>query len=167
MPNVLEDLASGIVVTEFASDTGIATVANVSGWLYENLGQVNTYLYTDFTGVNASGTYGVMDIEAQSVLKELYLCNYYNKEARNALRGITNSSVSGDNILSLKDGESAVTFINRNEVSKVYRGLASDSMERVTRLAAQYNIYQAQPRQLGGIDGSGAPLSFNYGYRTY
>jgi hypothetical protein len=155
MPNVLESLASGIVTTEFDSDTGIATVASVSGWLYENLGQVNTYLYTNFSGDNASGTYGFMDIEAQNVLKELYLSNYYNKEARNALRGITKSSVSGDNVLSLKDGESAVTFINRNEVSKVYRGLANDSMDKVTRMAAQYNIYQAQPRQLGGIDASG------------
>ena len=73
MANVLEDLASGIVVTEFDSDTGIATVSAVSGWLYENLGQANTYLYTDFSGEGASGTYGVMDIEAQNVLKELYL----------------------------------------------------------------------------------------------
>ena len=155
MPNVLEDLASGIVTTEFNGDTGIATVASVSGWLYENLGQVNTYLYTNFSGDNSTGTYGFMDIEAQNVLKELYLSNYYNKEARNALRGITKSSVSGDNVLSLRDGESAVTFINRNEVSKVYRGLANDCMDKVTQMAAQYNIYQAQPRQLGGIDASG------------
>ena len=155
MPNVLESLASGIVTTEFNSDTGIATVANISGWLYENLGQVNTYLYTNFSGDNATGTYGFMDIEAQNVLKELYLSNYYSKEARNALRGITKSSVSGDNVLSLKDGESAVTFVNRNEVSKVYRGLANDCMGKVTQMAAQYNIYQAQPRQLGGIDASG------------
>jgi len=160
MATVLEDLASGIVVTEFDGDTGIATVANVSGWLYENLGQVNTYLYTDFSGAGASGTYGAMDIEAQNVLKELYLSNYYNKQARNALRGIATSTVSGDNILSLKDGESSVTFVNRNEVSKVYRGLASDCMEKVTRLAAQYNIYQAQPRQLGGIDASGYATSY-------
>jgi hypothetical protein len=155
MPNVLESLASGIVTTEFDSDTGIATVASVSGWLYENSGRVNTYLYTNFSGDNATGTYEIMDIEAQNILKELYLSNYYSKEARNALRGITKSSVSGDNVLSLKDGESAVTFINRNEVSKVYRGLANDSMDKVTRMAAQYNIYQAQPRQLGGIDASG------------
>tara|TARA_R110000824_G_scaffold143320_2_gene310956 strand:+ start:616 stop:1101 length:486 start_codon:yes stop_codon:yes gene_type:complete len=155
MPNVLEDLASGIVTTEFDSDTGIATVANVSGWLYENLGQVNTYLYTDFSGETASGTYGSIDIEAQNVLKELYLSNYYNKQARNALRGIVDSNVSGDNVLSLRDGESSVTFINRNEVSKVYKSMANDCMEKITQLAAQYNIYQAQPRQLGGIDGSG------------
>ena len=160
MPNVLEDLASGIVTTEFDGDTGIATVASVSGWLYENLGQVNTYLYTNFSGDNAQGTYGLMDIEAQNVLKELYLSNYYNKEARNALRGITKSSVSGDNVLSLRDGESAVTFINRNEVSKVYRGLANDCMDKVTKMAAQYNIYQAQPRQLGGIDASGIGIVY-------
>ena len=160
MPNVLEDLASGIVTTEFDGDTGIATVASVSGWLYENLGQVNTYLYTNFSGDNATGTYGFMDIEAQNVLKELYLSNYYNKEARNALRGITKSSVSGDNVLSLRDGESAVTFINRNEVSKVCRGLANDCMNKVTQMAAQYNIYQAQPRQLGGIDASGIGIVY-------
>jgi len=153
--SVLEDLASGIVVTEFDSDTGIATVASVSGWLFENLGKLNTYIYTDFTGNGASGTYGVIDIEAQNILKELYLNNYYNKEARNALRGIINSNVSGDNVLALKDGESSVTFVNRNEVSKVYRGLAADSMDNVVRMAGQYNIYQAEPRQLGGIDGSG------------
>ena len=158
--NVLEDLASGIVVTEFDGDTGIATVPNVSGWLFENLGRLNTYLYTDFTGEGASGSYGVMDIEAQNVLKELYMVNYYTKEARNALRGIVNSNVSGDNILSLKDGESSVTFVNRNEVSKVYRGLAADSMDNVTRLVGQYNIYQAQPRQLGGIDASGLGLVY-------
>jgi|TARA_R110002012_G_scaffold144701_2_gene302949 hypothetical protein len=153
--SALEDLASGIVETEFDSDTGIATVAAVSGWLFENLGKLNTYIYTDFTGNGASGTYGVIDIEAQNILKELYLNNYYNKEARNALRGIINSNVSGDNVLALKDGESSVTFVNRNEVSKVYRGLAADSMDNVVRMAGQYNIYQAEPRQLGGIDGSG------------
>ena len=153
--NALEDLASGIVETEFDGDTGIATVASVSGWLFENLGKLNTHIYTDFSGVNASGTYGVIDIEAQGILKELYLYNYYIKQSRNALRGITDSSVSGDNVLSLKDGESSVTFVNRNEVSKVYRGLASDSMANIERLSAKYNIYQAQPRELHGVDGSG------------
>jgi hypothetical protein len=153
--SVLEDLASGIVETEFDGDTGIATVSAVSGWLFENLGRLNTHIYTDFNGYTATGTYGAIDTEAQNILKELYLYNYYTKESRNALRGIVSSSVSGDNILALKDGESSVTFVNRNEVSKVYRGLAKDSMDNVVRLSAQYNIYQAEPRQLGGIDGSG------------
>ena len=153
--SVLEDLASGIVETEFDGDTTIATVSSVSGWLLENLGRLNTYIYTDFKSTAVTGSYGQIDIEAQNILKEMYLYNHYTKESRNALRGIVNSSVSGDNILALKDGESSVTFVNRNEVSKVYRGLAKDSMDNVVRLSAQYNIYQAEPRQLGGIDGSG------------
>ena len=155
MSTVLWQLASGIINTEFDNDTGIATTGAISGWLHENLGRLNTYIYSDFSGANASGSRGTLDTEAQNILKELYLNNYYIREARNSLRGIVSSNVSGDNILSLKDGESSVTFVNRNEVSKVYRGLASDSMANVERLAAQYNIYEAQPLQLGGIDASG------------
>ena len=151
----LGDLASGILNTEFDNDTGIATTGAISGWLYENLGRLNTYLYTDFSGASAN-----VDTEAQNILKELYLCNYNTKQARNALRGIVSSSVSGDNVLALKDGESSVTFVNRNEVSKVYRGLASDSMANVERLSAQYNIYEAQPLQLGGIDASGTKYPY-------
>ena len=77
--SALEDLASGIVETEFDGDTGIATVSAVSGWLFENLGRLNTHLYTDFSGYNAVGTYGTIDTEAQNILKELYLYNYYTK----------------------------------------------------------------------------------------
>tara|TARA_R110002051_G_scaffold67278_1_gene121770 strand:+ start:1082 stop:1564 length:483 start_codon:yes stop_codon:yes gene_type:complete len=155
MSTVLWQLASGILNTEFDDNTGIATTGAISGWLYENLGRLNTHIYSDFAGPTATGANGAIDTEAQNILKELYLYNYYTKEARNSLRGIVSSNVSGDNILSLKDGESSVTFVNRNEVSKVYRGLASDSMANVERLSAQYNIYQAEPLQLGGIDASG------------
>ena len=136
MSTVLWQLASGILNTEFDDNTGITTTGAISGWLYENLGRLNTYIYSDFAGYTATGANGAID-------------------TRNALRGIVSSNVSGDNILSLKDGESSVTFVNRNEVSKVYRGLASDSRATVERLSAQYNVYQAQPLQLGGIDGSG------------
>ena len=155
MSTALWQLASGILNTEFDNNTGITTTGAISGWLFENLGRLNTHIYSDFSGYEASGSRGTIDIEAQNILKELYLYHYYTKEARNSLRGIVNSNVSGDNILSLKDGESSVTFVNRNEVSKVYRGLASDSMANVERLSAQYNIYEAQPLQLGGIDASG------------
>jgi len=46
-----------------------------------------------------------------------------------------------------------VTFVNRNEVSKVYRGLANDSKAKLDDLVARYNIYEAKPQQVGGIDG--------------
>ena len=145
--SVLGDLASGIFVDEFDSDSDVVTSGSIQAWLENNLGQLNTLIYKDFSG-SATG----MDTEAQSIHKELYLYNYYSKQARLALRGITSSS-SDNKILSLKDGESSVSFVNRNEVAKVYRGLSNDSKEKVDGLVAKYNIYEAKPQQVGGLDG--------------
>lgn len=145
--SVISDLASDIFTDEFDSDTGIATSGSIQAWLENNLGELNNLIYKDFSGTGAN-----LDTEAQSIHKELYLHSYYKKQARNALRGIT-SSTSDNKILSLKDGESSVTFVNRNEVSKVYRGLANDSKAKLDDLVARYNIYEAKPQQVGGIDG--------------
>jgi len=145
--SVIGDLASGIFVDEFDSDTDIATSGSIQAWLENNLGQLNNLIYKDFSGVDAE-----LDTEAQSIHKELYMYNYYTKQSRNALRGIT-SSTSDNKILSLKDGESSVTFVNRNEVAKVYRGLANDSKGKLDGLVASYNIYEAAPQQIGGLEG--------------
>ena len=145
--SVLGDLASGIFVDEFDSDSDVVSSGSIQAWLEKNLGQLNNLIYKDFSGESTE-----MDTEAQSIHKELYLYNYYNKQARLALRGITSSS-SDSKILSLKDGESSVSFVNRNEVAKVYRGLSNDSKEKLDGLTARYNIYEAKPQQVGGIDG--------------
>ena len=145
--SVISDLASDIFTDEFDSDTGIATSGSIQAWLENNLGELNNLIYQDFSGTGAA-----LDTEAQSIHKELYLYNYYTKQSRNALRGIT-AATNDNKILSLKDGESTVTFVNRNEVAKVYRGLASDSKAKVDDLVARYNIYQATPQQVGGIEG--------------
>jgi hypothetical protein len=145
--SVIGNLATEIFSDEFDSDTGVVASGSIEAWLENNLGQLNNLIYQDFSGDSAS-----LDTEAQSIHKELYLYNYYTKQSRNALRGIT-AATNDNKILSLKDGESTVTFVNRNEVAKVYRGLASDSKAKVDDLVARYNIYQATPQQVGGIEG--------------
>ena len=144
--SVLGNLSQDISDNEFDSDTDIATTTAISGWLEANLGRLNSLIYTSYSGSGAD-----LDLEAQSIHKELYLHHYYAKESRNSLRGITRST---GEILSISDQNNSITFVNRNEVSKVYRGLASDSQARIDRLVAHYNIYQAEPLQVGGIEGS-------------
>ena len=147
--NTFGAIASDIYSFEFDGDSTVTTVSAISGWLQSNLGKLNTMLYSDFSGDGSN-----IPVEAQSIHKELYLYNYYSKQARNALRGIINTSGNdGSNILSVKDADSMVTFVNKNEVSKVYRGLATDSKVNIDKLVAQYNIYGAEPRQLGEIEG--------------
>lgn len=162
--SVYSDLAHEIFTVEFGSDTSVTTFSQISGWFSTNLGLLNNLLYSNFSGSDPS-----LGEEEKSIFKELYLSNFYTKQARNALRGILSSSNNGDNILSVSDGDNSITFVNRNEVSKVYRGLASDSQTKLKDLIATYNSYKAEPRQLGGIEagyfsGSGSYYAYPYAY---
>ncbi len=144
--SVIGDLAEDIMEYEFDNDTTITNTLAVSGWLVANLGQLNTLIYKDFSGEDAA-----LDTEAASIFKEVYIYNFYNKQTRNSLRGI-GSTGDSSSILSLRDGESSVSFVNRNEVAKVYRGLTNESKAKLDGLVAQYNIYEAQPQQVGGLE---------------
>jgi hypothetical protein len=144
--SVLSDLATKIFQTEFDGDTGVVPQSYIEAWLNSNLGQLNTRINTSYSGVDAS-----LDLESQAIYKELYLSHFYRKQSRNALRGLVGNT-NGADILSIKDGNSSVTFTNKNEVAKVYKSLADESETKVDKLVAQYNMYQSEPLQLGGIE---------------
>lgn len=142
----IEDIAKDIFHDEFESSNNSLT--KISGWLDNNLGKLNNLLNTEFSGSNSyiSG----LGLEEENIYKEMYMHHYYTKETRNTLRGIANDS--NGNILSIKDGDSAISFTNKNEVSKVYRGLATDAHERLQELVYKYNLYRSSPKQVGGIE---------------
>tara|TARA_X000001382_G_scaffold104235_1_gene79245 strand:+ start:94 stop:555 length:462 start_codon:yes stop_codon:yes gene_type:complete len=140
------DIATEIYHSEFDS-TGVSSTA-ISGWFANNVGMLNTYLYTNFSGDN--GVISGMGLEEADIYKEMYLYHYYTKQARNTLRGIATDS--NGNILSVRDGDNSITFVNKNEVTKVYKGLANDSYEKMIRMAQSYSSYNASPRQVGGTE---------------
>lgn len=144
--SVISDLALKIFQTEFDGDTGVMYNSYIEAWLNANLGQLNTRLNTSYSGVDAE-----LDLESQAIYKELYLGNYYRKQSRNALRGLIGNT-NGSDILSLRDGNSSVTFTNKNEVAKVYKSFAEESDRKLEKLCHNYNMYQSEPLQLGGIE---------------
>ena len=146
-------LISGIAQDIFEKEldsTGV-TLVSVSGWLSENFGALNTLLNTQFSGV--AGEVTDFNQEEKDIYKELYLHHYYKKQARNALIKIVNDNAG--NIISVQDGDNSITFTNKNEVSKLYRGFANDSRDRIDDLVYKYNVYRGSPRQVGGIEVSG------------
>ena len=140
------DLANSIYINEF--DSSGVPVESISWWIENNIGQLNNIIYTSFSGV--SGVVDGLNLEEQSILKEMYLYHYYTKQTRNTIRGIANDT--NGNILSVRDGDNSITFVNKNEVSKVYKNLAQDANEKLMDLVSRYNSYQASPRQVGGIE---------------
>jgi hypothetical protein len=150
--SAISGLATKIFQTEFESDTGAVPRSYIQAWLESNLGLLNTRINTSYSGVSAE-----LDLESSAIYKEMYMSHYYRKQSRNALRGLVGNS-DGADVLSIRDGNSSVSFVNKNEVSKVYKSLADDCDSKVEKLAHQYNMYQSEPLQLGGIETSYAPI---------
>ena len=151
----LNDLARSIMECEFDNDSSLNSIQSIECWLESNIGLLNTLINTEYSLEGSE-----LDCEASDIYKQLYLHHYYTKKARNAMRGIMATSSSCDDsceessgeILSLSDGESRVTFANRNETAKVIRGMAQDAKAAIDGLVSKYNMYKSAPRQIGGIE---------------
>ena len=153
MPNEPVILANSVFINEFDSDTSMATLAQVSGWFENNIGELNTLLFTSFSGSGEAGQethvfHPTMGLEESGIYKKLYLKHFYQKKARNVLKGI-DSSVD---FITLREGDSMITRTNKNEIAKVYRGFAKDATEELEKAVYAYNFYQAVPRQVAGSE---------------
>ena len=93
MPNHSEILANTVFVNEFDSDTDMATLTQISGWFENNIGQLNTLIFTKFSGSGEAGHpeqqfTPKLGLEESGIYKHLYLKHFYKKKARNVLKGI-------------------------------------------------------------------------------
>jgi len=146
----VHNLADEIFGNEFDYDSGYAQFYFISGWLANNIGQLNNRLFTSY---EVSGAYfaptGSFKQEERAIYKQMYLYEFYTKKTRQILRGVD----SEVDFISLREGDSMITRTNKNELAKTYRGLANDANAELEKLITSYNMYQAAPVQVAGEDG--------------
>ena len=140
----LGQIASGIFFYEFDADTSEVNISVISGWLQANIGELNNLIYTSHSGDSID-----LNTEEQDIFKHLYLAHYYKKKSRNAIKTIGTANAT-NNILSVSDEDSSVSFVNGNEVSKQFRTLSKDHLEELNKLVYAYNSYQSSPTQVIG-----------------
>jgi len=158
----VHDLADEIFANEFEYDSGYAQFYYISGWLANNVGLLNTKIYSQYSVQNSNfEPTGLFLQEERSIYKQMYLYEFYTKKTRQVLRGV-DSSVD---FVTLREGDTMITRTNKNELAKTYRGLANDAREEMERLVSSYNIYQAAPVQVAGEDGS--PIFTGSGFFYY
>lgn len=158
----LGEIATRIYDNEFDDETTqlkrLYRIQGISGWLEGNLGQFNNLCYTSY------GTTDSFRLEEESILSQLYLGDYYTKQARKVL----NMSVTGaTDWTRLSEGDTTIVRTNKVDLSRVYRNLAKDAAEEIKELVYAYNSYQAQPVQTAGFDGgfvSGSGGYYRYPY---
>jgi len=158
----VHDLADEIFANEFEYDSGYAQFYYISGWLANNVGLLNTKIYSQYSVQDSNfEPTGTFQQEERSIYKQMYLYEFYTKKTRQVLRGV-DSSVD---FVTLREGDTMITRTNKNELAKTYRSLANDAREEIERLVSSYNIYQAAPVQVAGEDGS--PIFTGSGYFYY
>jgi hypothetical protein len=144
--NTFSGLARDVFTTEFDSDTTITTFSQISGWFAASVGSLNNLINTSFSGADPE-----IDEEARAIFQSMYLAGYYERQARNAARGVI-SSANGENILSVSDGDNKIQFANRSEIAKTFRGMATDAANAAERAADKYCMYGARPQSINGLD---------------
>jgi hypothetical protein len=119
-------------------------IESISGWLGANVGQFNNLTYQSF------GTGDDFLLEEENILTQLYLKDYYNKQARSVLVGGATGSLDWTR---LTEGDTTIVRSNKIDIARGYRNLSKDATEQLKDLVYSYNSYQAMPRQTAGIDG--------------
>jgi hypothetical protein len=146
MPNAFYTLARDVFTTEFSSQTGLASLSQISGWFSANLGQLNSKIHTNF-----SGDANDMDSSAGAIFSLMYLRDFNQRAARSALRGVLSA---GGNVLSIQDNDNRISFVNTKEVAKEYQTAAKDLTAEIDKLSYNYCLYGASPRQVVELDGT-------------
>lgn len=144
--NTFSGLARDTFANEFESNTGITTFSQISGWYAANVGTLNNLLNTSFSGVDPE-----INEEAKAIFNSLFLSSYYERQARNAARGVL-ISTQGENILSVSDGDNKIQFANRSEIAKTFRGMATDAMSAAEKAADKYCMFASRPQSINGLD---------------
>lgn len=153
--NEFGNLAYKIVKYEFKDDVSRFPISYVSGWLETNLGELNGLLHEDFY-IDESGNIGPSGLAPveQNIYAYLYKINYFDKAAREALRGLTWGGLSGvaDDWTSIKEGDSSIQRVSKNTLSRSFLEFSKDTRERMNELIVQYHSTKASPLQVAGCD---------------
>lgn len=123
-----------------------ADIGLISGWLEGHLGELNTVIFTSFSGDNPDG----LMLEEQTILREMYLSDYNRKAERNALRKIDGDGKTAGWIM-IQEGDSVIKKPN-TPTPKYYHDAYLASEERLKNLIYAYNLYGAKPKQVAGKD---------------
>jgi hypothetical protein len=163
--NQIGEIASGVVEYDFDYITGTAEksamLTTTSGCLSGTLGQLNVLINQSFGFASGGSPSPLLQEEEKDILVQIYIKDYYFKEARRVLRGLYDetsaSSMGSSDWTVLKEGDTTIqrsTFgaKERSSAAREYREMAREADKKITELVYAYNLYGAQPRQVAGAD---------------
>lgn len=168
--NQLGELAYSIWDIEFGDHSSALerekNALLISGYLEANLGQLNILINTNFQLTTGQMLEPKLKHEEEAIFTQLYLKDYYQKQSRNILRGMTSSpSTSTSTSIStgvtdwteLREGDSVIkrsvnTATTKNESARAMANASRDAASMLEKLIHAYNMYGSLPIQVAGKD---------------
>lgn len=163
--NEIGNLASGVYKYDFDEDPSLATPDYVSGWMQNNLGELNILIHTVYEGEDPN-----MGDEEQAIYRQLFLKEYYKKLGRKLLTsafGTTTettvasagSSFQTSDWTELREGDSVIkrqasiaSPSTKVTASKQYASLSTEAELTLKDLLYKYNSGKSTPIQVAGND---------------
>ena len=135
----------------------------ITSWFVDdsNLGKLNNLIGTNFSGICYKDNNGIItgygitpepNNYQLSIYKMIFDCDYLKNQSRNLAKS---SATFGNDWTNLREGDSSITKINKNEISKNFRGLAQDCKAELDKAVKMYLKYNAIPDQVVGDDTEG------------
>lgn len=139
------------------------SIAKISSWFLDNanVGKLNNLIGTQISGVAYKDQYGVVtgyDLvpnpsnDQLAIYKMIFDCDFFKNQSKNLARSAT---TIGSDWTDLREGDSSIKKINKNEISKNFRGLAQDCQAELNKTVKMYLKYGAVPEQVTGDDTEG------------
>ena len=164
--NEIGNLASGIFKYDFDEDKSLATPDYISGWMQNNLGEINILIHTSYQGENPK-----MGDEEQAIYRQLFLKEYYKKLGRKLLTSAFSTSEETASVASagssfqtsdwteLREGDSVIKRqaqiaapSTKVTASKQYASLPNEAELTLKDLLYKYNSGKSTPIQVAGND---------------
>lgn len=136
---------AAFTLEQLDNPTGISTGSMINWFMY-NVGTLNSLFQTNYT-ISGSFTNPDLDFAGSGFYSKLYICQYYDKQAR------INLGAAAYDWSEIREGDSVTRRVSKNEQAKVYLSLSKDCKEEVNHWAMQYRISRSLPLSLEGYFG--------------
>lgn len=137
----------------------------ISGYLEANLGQLNILINTDFKLNKVTDKVELeLKYEEKAIFTQLYLKDFYQKQARNILRGMTGTTTEKTSAgvtdwTELREGDSVIkrsvnSASTKNESARAMSNASKEAKEMLETMIHSYNMFGSIPIQVAGKDAS-------------
>tara|TARA_Y100001938_G_C8091270_1_gene435227 strand:- start:2174 stop:2686 length:513 start_codon:yes stop_codon:yes gene_type:complete len=131
------------------------SIPAITYWIRSNVGQMNNLIHTSFF-INSKDLEIVETVDSKSVeigeeekaiIKKMYFIHFYDQKLRTHM-----IAMDTDTVISVRDGDSGVTKINRNEMTRSMASIKAQEYNELQILVGSYKMTKATPIQVAGDD---------------